>query len=134
MDVAGLFLEPHPSNLVRNHFFLSCKNTEIFVVIFQVVSNLAKISVGVPSIPWGVLAQSYFVYIFNFFKLDFFSYLLHLNFWNLICSLIQSWLFFWSYIQSCQGLLTIWTEHSHWFLLNWKPVEISQQKFQQFYN
>ena len=33
-----------------------------------------------------------------------------------------------------QGLLKIWTEHSHWFLLNWKPVEVSQQKFQDFYN
>ena len=33
-----------------------------------------------------------------------------------------------------QGLLKIWTEHSHWFLLNQKPLEISQQKFQHFYN
>ena len=33
-----------------------------------------------------------------------------------------------------QGLLKVWTEHSHWFLLNWKLLEISQQKFQHFYN
>ena len=33
-----------------------------------------------------------------------------------------------------QGLLKVWTEHSHWFLLNWKLFEISQQKFQHFYN
>ena len=50
MGVAGPFFEPHPSNLVRIHFSLSCKNAEIFVVIFQVISNLAKISVSVPSI------------------------------------------------------------------------------------
>ena len=35
---------------------------------------------------------------------------------------------------SDQGLLKVWTEHSHWFLLNWKLLEISQQKFQHFYN
>ena len=55
MGVAGPFFEPHPSNLVRFHFFLSCKNAKIFVVIFQLVSNWAKISVSVPSISWGVL-------------------------------------------------------------------------------
>ena len=33
-----------------------------------------------------------------------------------------------------QGLLKIWTEHSHWFLLNHKPFEITLQKFQHFYN
>ena len=55
MGVAGPFFEPHPSNLVRIHYFLSCENSEIFVVIFQVVSNLAKISVSVPSISRGVL-------------------------------------------------------------------------------
>ena len=55
MGVAGPIFEPHPSNLVRIRFYLSCKNAEIFVVIFQVVSNLAKISVSVPSISWGVL-------------------------------------------------------------------------------
>ena len=57
MGVAGPFFEPHPSNLVRIHFILSCKSAEIFVVIFQLVSNLAKISVSVLSISWGVLAQ-----------------------------------------------------------------------------
>ena len=55
MGVAGSFFEPHPSNLVRIHFILSCKSAEIFVVIFQLVSNLAKISVSVPSISRGVL-------------------------------------------------------------------------------
>ena len=33
MGVAGSFFEPHPSNLVRIRFFLSCTNAEIFVVI-----------------------------------------------------------------------------------------------------
>ena len=51
MDVAGLFLQQRPPNLVRIHFFLSCKNVEIFVMTFQVVFNLAKISVSVLSIP-----------------------------------------------------------------------------------
>ena len=41
MGVAGSFFEPQPSNVVKIHFFLSCKNAEIFVVIFQVVFNLA---------------------------------------------------------------------------------------------
>ena len=50
MGVAGPFFEPHPSNLVRIRFFLSCKNAEIFVVISLGVSDLAKISVSVPSI------------------------------------------------------------------------------------
>ena len=49
MGVAGPFFEPHPSNLVRINFIFSCINAEIFVVIFQVVSNLAKISVSVLS-------------------------------------------------------------------------------------
>ena len=38
------------------------------------------------------------------------------------------------WVVATQGLLKIWTEHSHWFLLNQKPLEISQQKFQHFYN
>ena len=50
MDVAGLFFEPHPSNLERMHFFFSCKNAEIFITISQIFSELAKISVSVPSI------------------------------------------------------------------------------------
>ena len=33
-----------------------------------------------------------------------------------------------------QGLLKIWTEHSHWFLLNNKPFEITLQKSQYFYS
>ena len=63
MSAAGLNFELHPSNLVRSHTFLSCKNAEIFVVILQVVSNLAKISVSVPSISWGVLGLENIVWI-----------------------------------------------------------------------
>ena len=37
MGVAGPFFEPHPSNLVRIHFFLSCKSAEIFVALPQMV-------------------------------------------------------------------------------------------------
>ena len=33
-----------------------------------------------------------------------------------------------------QGLLKIWTGHSHWFLLNPKLFEIAKQKLQHFYN
>ena len=33
-----------------------------------------------------------------------------------------------------QGRLKIWTEHSHWFLLTLKPLEILWQNFQHFYN
>ena len=33
-----------------------------------------------------------------------------------------------------QGLLKIWTEHSHWFLLISIPFEEEQKKFQHFYN
>ena len=33
-----------------------------------------------------------------------------------------------------QGLLKIWTGHSHWFLLNPKPFEMALQKLQHFYN
>ena len=68
MGVAGPFFEPQPSNLVRIHFFLSCKDAEIFAVIFQLVSNLAKICVSVPSISWGVLDL---VYPWHFFKEDY---------------------------------------------------------------
>ena len=33
-----------------------------------------------------------------------------------------------------QGLLKIWTGHSHGFLLNPKLFKLAQQKFQHFYN
>ena len=33
-----------------------------------------------------------------------------------------------------QGLLKIWTEHSHWFSVNLKPLKISWPKFQHCYN
>ena len=55
MDLTGPFFELHPPNLVRIHFFLGYKDAEIFVMIAQVVSDLAKISVSVLSISWGVL-------------------------------------------------------------------------------
>ena len=55
MGVAGPFFEPHPSNLVRINFYLSCKNAEIFVMISQVVSDWEKISLSVMSTSWVVL-------------------------------------------------------------------------------
>ena len=48
--MAGPIFELHPSNLVRIHIFPSCKNAENFVTKSQVVLELAKISVSVPSI------------------------------------------------------------------------------------
>ena len=33
MGMGGLFFEPHPPNLVRIHFFYSCNNAEILVMI-----------------------------------------------------------------------------------------------------
>ena len=51
MGVAGLFFEPGPTKLVRIHFELSCKNAEILVKISKVVTELAKISLSVQSIP-----------------------------------------------------------------------------------
>ena len=42
--------------MVRIHISLSCKSAENFVIKSQVVLELAKISVSVPSISWGVLA------------------------------------------------------------------------------
>ena len=57
MEEAGLIFKPHPSNLVRIHFLPSCKNAKKFFMISKVVSDLAKISVSVPSISWGVLAN-----------------------------------------------------------------------------
>ena len=57
MEVAGLIFKPHPSNVVRIHFLPSCKNAKRFFMISKVVSDLAKISVSVPSISWGVLGK-----------------------------------------------------------------------------
>ena len=45
--VVGPIFELHPSNLVRIHIFLSCKNAKNFVTKSQVVLELAKISVSV---------------------------------------------------------------------------------------
>ena len=56
MGVAGSIFELHPPNFVRIHFFMSCKNAEIFVMISQLVPDLAKISVSETSISWDVLA------------------------------------------------------------------------------
>ena len=57
MGVAGLLFEPHSSNLVWIHYFVKCKSAEFFVMISQIVSELAKISVSVSSISWGVLGR-----------------------------------------------------------------------------
>ena len=54
--MAGPLVELHPSNLVRTHYFLIFKSAKIFVVVSQVISDFAKISVSVPSISLGVLA------------------------------------------------------------------------------
>ena len=54
MDLAGPFFELHPPNLMRIHFFYSCKNAEILVMISLVVSDLAKSVWSAPSISWGV--------------------------------------------------------------------------------
>ena len=58
MGVAGSIFEPHPPNFVRIQFFMSCKNAEIFVMISQVVPDLAKISVSQTSISRDVLVLS----------------------------------------------------------------------------
>ena len=46
--------EPHTPKLLRIHSLLSCINDEKISMISHLVSNLAKISVSVPTIPWGV--------------------------------------------------------------------------------
>ena len=63
MGVAGSIFELHPPNFVRIHIFFSCKNAEIFVMISQLVPDLAKISVSETSISWDVLAL--LTYIFD---------------------------------------------------------------------
>ena len=50
MGVVFSIFEVHPLNLVRINISLSSKNTKIFVVVCQVLSDLAKISVSVFSI------------------------------------------------------------------------------------
>ena len=50
MGVASSIFELHPPNFERIHFLMSCKNAEIFVMISEVVSDLAKISVSQMSI------------------------------------------------------------------------------------
>ena len=64
MGVAGSIFEPHPPNFVKIHFFMSCKNAEIFVMISQVVPDLAKISVSQTSISWDVLGLFHMYHTF----------------------------------------------------------------------
>ena len=59
MGVAGPIFELHPSNLVRNHIFYSCKSAEILVRLSQVVLNLAKSVWSVLSISSDVRGQDY---------------------------------------------------------------------------
>ena len=61
MGVAGPIFELHPSNLVRNHIFYSCKSAEILVRQSQVVLNLAKSAYSVLSSSLDVLGQIHFV-------------------------------------------------------------------------
>ena len=58
MGVAGSIFELHPSNLVRIHIFVSCKDAEIFVTIFQMVQISQNQCGSAPSISCDVLAQS----------------------------------------------------------------------------
>ena len=53
--VADPIFELYPWNLVRIDIGLSCKSAEIFIRISQIVLDLAKISVSIQSISWGVL-------------------------------------------------------------------------------
>ena len=64
MAVAGPFFELHPWNLVRMHFYLSCKSAKIFVGLAQMAKDLAKISVSVLSISWGVLGLGHVPHLF----------------------------------------------------------------------
>ena len=66
MGVAGSIFELHPPNFVRIHIFMSCKNAEIFVMISQVVSDLAKISVSQTSISETSLNKDTIQYIYTF--------------------------------------------------------------------
>ena len=59
MGMAGPFFEPRPSNLVRIHFFLSCKSPKIFVALPQMVCKLAKSVWSAPSISWDVLGLAH---------------------------------------------------------------------------
>ena len=75
MGVAGSIFEPHPPNFVRIHLFMSCKNAKIFVMISQVVPDLAKISVSQMSISSDVLGIGYvmkwaFVCHFKYFNIS----------------------------------------------------------------
>ena len=53
------------------------------------------------------------------------------------CNVCQLYFYIYQLNHRCkamQGLLKIWTGHSHWFFLNPKSFEIAQQKLQHFYN
>ena len=60
MGVAGPIFKLHPSNLVRNHIFNSCKSAEILVRISQVILDLAKSVWSVLSISSDVLVLIHF--------------------------------------------------------------------------
>ena len=55
----GPIFELHPSNFVRIHISLCCRNVKIFVKIAELVSGLAKISLIVTSIYWEILELDY---------------------------------------------------------------------------
>ena len=65
--VADPIFELCPWNLVRIDIGLCCKRAEIFIRISQMVLDLAKISVSVPSISWGVLDPTHHDIFFNWF-------------------------------------------------------------------
>ena len=57
MGVVGPIFELHPSNLVRNHIFHSCKSAEILARKSQVVLDLEKSVRSVLSISSDVLGS-----------------------------------------------------------------------------
>ena len=59
MGMAGPIFELHPSNLVSNHIFHSCKSAEILVRKSQVFLDLAKSAWSVLSISLDVLGSEY---------------------------------------------------------------------------
>ena len=77
--MVGPIFELHPSNLVRIHIFLSCKNDEKFVTKSQLVLELAKISVSVPR-PCSSLSNkhvAHFIIFLKVFKIKLNAYTYH---------------------------------------------------------
>ena len=60
MGVAFSIFELQSLDLMRIDITLSCKNTNIFVMVSQVLSELANISVSVLSISEDILELSYY--------------------------------------------------------------------------